>query len=193
MLDVETTGLDPLHDRIVEIAVHRLNADGTPDRSYSTVIQNGSGPGAAHVHGLTAGDLAGAPTFAEVAGNIAELVDGAVLVAHNAVFDSAMLLSEFARTGAAPDDLLVLCTLDLARRFNSGHGSLTLADCAKAEGIPLPRAHSANDDAQAAAALLLRYLDRARQTGHEYLDEIGATGSLPTRGWAPWTSGTHGR
>ncbi len=57
MIDVETTGLDPLHDRIVEIAVHRLHADGSPDRSYSTVLHNDSGPGPTHVHGLTVGDL----------------------------------------------------------------------------------------------------------------------------------------
>ncbi|GAA1809040.1 hypothetical protein GCM10009735_47740 [Actinomadura chokoriensis] len=90
MIDVETTGLDTLHDRIVEIAVHRLHADGSPDRSYSTVLHNDSGPGPTHVHGLTAGDLAGAPAFPEVAGDIAELLDGAVLVAHSAMFDSAM-------------------------------------------------------------------------------------------------------
>lgn len=186
VIDVETTGLDTLHDRIVEIAVHRLHADGSPDRSYSTVLHNDSGPGPTHVHGLTAGDLAGAPAFPDVAGDIAEMLDGAVLVAHNAMFDAAMLISEFARTGATPDDMLVLCTLDLARQFGSGHRSLTLADCAETEGVPLPRAHSAAHDAQATAALLLRYLDRAEEAGHHYLDEIGATGTLPAPGWAPW-------
>ncbi|GGV33782.1 hypothetical protein GCM10010182_66960 [Actinomadura cremea] len=186
VIDVETTGLDPLKDRIVEIAVRRLNADGTPDRFYSTVLHNDSGPGPTRVHGLTVGDLAGAPTFTEVAGDIAEMIDGAALVAHNAMFDSAMLLSEFARAGAAPDDLLVLCTLALARRFGSPGSSLTLVDCAEAECIPLARAHSAGHDAQTTAALLRRYLNRAEQAGHHYLDEIGATGALPTPGWAPW-------
>jgi ATP-dependent Lhr-like helicase len=194
VIDVETTGLDTLHDRIVEISVHRLHADGSPDRSYGTVLDSDSGPGPTHVHGLTAGDLAGAPAFPEVAGDIAEMLDGAVLVAHNAMFDSAMLISEFARSGAVPDDLLVLCTLDLARRFGSGHRSLTLADCAETEGVPLPRAHSAAHDAQATAALLLRYLGRAGEAGHHYLDEIGATGILPVHGWAPWApSGRHRR
>ena len=187
VVDVEATGLDPLDDRIVEIAVHRLHADGSPDRSYSTVLHNDSGPGATHVHGLTVGDLAGAPAFPQVAGDIAEMLDGAVVVAHNAMFDTAMLTGEFARTGAAPDDLLVLCTLDLARRFGSGHRSLTLAACAEAEGVPLPHAHSAEHDARATAELLRRYLDRAKEAGHHYLDEVGATGALPTRGWAPWS------
>ncbi|TDC60704.1 DEAD/DEAH box helicase [Actinomadura sp. GC306] len=167
VIDVETNGLNALNDRIIEIAVHRLNGDGTPDRSFSTVLSNDRGPGPTRIHGLTAGDLAGAPTFREVAGDIAELIDGAVLVAHNAMFDSAMLLSEFARAGAAPDDLLTLCTLDLARRFGSGGSSLTLTDCADTEGVPLPQAHSAHHDAQATAALLRIYLDRAHETSQK--------------------------
>jgi ATP-dependent Lhr-like helicase len=186
VIDVETTGLDPLRDRIIEISIHRLNGDGTPHSSYTTILYNDSGPGPTQIHGLTAGDLAGAPTFPDIAGDVAELIEGAVLVAHNAMFDSAMLLSEFARAGAAPDDLLILCTLDLARRFGSDRRSLTLADCAEAEGLPLTRAHSAEHDARAAATLLQAYLIRAEQAGHHYLDEIGATGLLPTEHWAPW-------
>ncbi|WP_158566997.1 DEAD/DEAH box helicase [Actinomadura craniellae] len=186
VIDVETTGLDPLRDRIVEIAVLRLGADGAVERSYKTVLHNDSGPGPTHIHGLTAGDLAGAPAFSDVAGDLAELIDGTVLVAHNAQFDSAMLTNEFARTGAAPDDLLTLCTLDLARRFGPGQRSLALADCAAEEGIPPGRAHTASDDAQVTVQLLLRYLDRARQAGHRWLDEIGAVGGLPTKRWAPW-------
>ncbi|MBC6457067.1 DEAD/DEAH box helicase [Actinomadura sp. HBU206391] len=187
VIDVETTGLDALHDRIVEVAVLRLDPDGTLRRSYTTVLYNDTGPGPTHIHGLTAGDLAGAPTFSDIAGDLAELIDGAVLVAHNATFDSAMLTTEFARTGAAPDDLLVLCTLDLARRFSPGQRSLALAYCAAEEGVSIAQAHTASHDAQAAAQILLRYLDRARQAGHRWLDEVGAIGELPTKQWAPWT------
>jgi ATP-dependent Lhr-like helicase len=195
VIDVETTGLDPLRDRIVEVAILRLDGDGALVRSYMTVLHNDSGAGPTHIHGLTAGDLAGAPTFSDIAGDLAELLDGAVLVAHNAMFHSAMLTAEFARTGAVPDDLLILCTLDLARRFSPGQRSLALADCAAEEGIPLAQAHTAGHDAQATAQLLLRYLDRARQAGHRWLDEVGSTGGLPTRQWAPWAPSRrrHGR
>jgi ATP-dependent Lhr-like helicase len=102
------------------------------------------------------------------------------------MFDSAMLLSEFARAGAVPDDLLTLCTLDLARRFGQSARSLSLEACAQAEGVHLNQAHTAHDDALATVQLLRRYLQRAQQAGHEWLDEIGATGALPSRNWAPW-------
>ncbi|MBC6457082.1 3'-5' exonuclease [Actinomadura sp. HBU206391] len=90
---------------------------------------------------------------------------GRALVAHNAIFDSAMLTTEFARTGAAPDDPLVLCALDLARRFSPGQRSLTLDHCAAAEGISLAQAHTASHDAQPAAQILLRALPRRWSCG----------------------------
>ncbi|MDB4873359.1 MAG: hypothetical protein JWL97_4363, partial [Gemmatimonadales bacterium] len=189
VIDTETTGLDPLRDRIIEIAIIRLNPDGTTRRSLTTVLQGDGKPGPSHIHGIVAADLAGAPHFAEVAGDIARLIDGAVIVAHNAMFDTAMLTAEFARAGAVPDDLLSLCTLQLAQRYGSPTISLRLADCAVAEGIDLLHAHTAHADAHAAAQLLTRYLTRAQQQGAHWLDEIGAEGTLPTPGWAPWPPG----
>jgi ATP-dependent helicase Lhr and Lhr-like helicase len=189
VIDTETTGLDPLRDRIIEIAIIRLDPDGTTRRSLTTLLQGDGKPGPSHIHGIVAADLAEAPNFAEVAGDIARLIDGAVIVAHNAMFDTAMLTAEFARAGAVPDDLLSLCTLQLAQRYGSPSTSVRLADCAAAENVDLLDAHTAQADAQAAAQLLTRYLTRAQQQGARRLDEIGAEGALPSPGWAPSPSG----
>jgi ATP-dependent Lhr-like helicase len=186
VIDTETTGLDPLRDRIVEIAVIRLNADGTTQRTYSTILQSDQGPGPRHVHHLIDANLAGAPRFAEIAGDLARIIDGAVIVAHNAMFDLSMLTAEFVRAGALPDDLLSLCTLQLAHQYGASLRSLRLLDCMKAEGLQQRDAHTAEADAEATAQLLNRYLSRAQHDGAHWLDEIGATGSLPLSNWAPW-------
>jgi ATP-dependent helicase Lhr and Lhr-like helicase len=192
VIDTETTGLDPARDRIIEIAVIRLNPDGTLRRTFSTILQSDQGPGPTHVHHLTDADLAGAPRFADIAGDLVRIIDGAVIVAHNAMFDTAMLTAEFARAGALPDDLLSLCTLQLAQRYGPSLRSLRLSDCLQAESIQLHDAHTALADAEAAAQLLVRYLARARQDGADWLDEIGATGALPRPSWAPWpATGRH--
>lgn len=186
VIDIETTGLDPTTDRIVEITVIRLKADGTTQRTFSTILQSDQGPGPTHLHGLSDADLAGAPRFDEIAGDLARMIDGAIIVAHNVMFDAAMLTTEFARAGAVPDDLLTLCTLQLAQRYAASPRSLRLADCLSAEGLHMHDAHTAEADAQAAAQLLDRYLTRARQDGARCLDEIGAAGALPHPNWAPW-------
>lgn len=187
VIDTETTGLDTLHDRIIEIAVIRLNPDGTPQRTFNTLLQSDQGPGPTHIHRVTDADLAGAPRFSEVAGDIARIIDGAVIVAHNAMFDLAMLTTEFGRAGALPEDLLSLCTLELAQRYGAPSPSLRLADCISAEELHLPNAHSAQADAEAVVRLLGRYLTRAQNAGARQLDEIGAVGALPRSGWAPWS------
>jgi ATP-dependent Lhr-like helicase len=186
VIDTETTGLDTLHDRIIEIAVIRLHPDGTPQRTFSTLVQSDQGSGLTHIHRVTDADLAGAPRFSEIAGGIARIIDGAVIVAHNAMFDLAMLTTEFGRAGALPEDLLSLCTIELAQRYGTPSHSLRLADCLSAEGLHLPNAHSAQADADATVQLLGRYLTRAQNAGARHLDEIGATGALPRSGWAPW-------
>ncbi|GGK82194.1 hypothetical protein Sme01_38390 [Sphaerisporangium melleum] len=186
VVDVETTSTDARKARIVEIAVLRLHPDGSEDRSYSTIVDSGIGPGPTHIHGLTAGDLAGAPHFAQIAGNVASLLDGAVIVAHNARYDTGVLSAEFARAGAAPDDMLALCTLALSRRFGRSAGCGSLADCVRAEGIHLRRAHTAEGDAHACAELLRVYTARAMKEGWQWLDEIGAVGRLGHSRWAPW-------
>jgi ATP-dependent Lhr-like helicase len=105
------------------------------------------------------------------------------------MFDTGMLTAEFLRAGAAPDDLLSLCTLELAQRHGRPGHSLRLPDCLSAEGLEPHDAHTAEADAEATVRLLRRYLARARQDGVRLLEEIGATGALPRPGWAPWPPG----
>ena len=69
------------------------------------------------VHGISAADLVGKPTFAEVAEEWLSFTDGAKLVAHNANFDIGFLNTEFGRLGQAVIDTgRVVDTLALARR-----------------------------------------------------------------------------
>src|SRR5689334_870213 len=87
LVDVETTGLDPAGDRIVQIAVAQVSSHGVLQRSWSTLIDPGRDPGPVKIHGLTNDHLAGAPGYADVSAELAQLLDNRVLVAHNAAFD----------------------------------------------------------------------------------------------------------
>ncbi|MEV4749132.1 BREX system ATP-binding domain-containing protein [Streptosporangium sp. NPDC049248] len=195
VVDVETTSTDAHKARIVEIAIIRLHPDSSDDRLYSTIVDSGTGPGPTHIHGLTIGDLVGAPRFAEIVGDIAAMLDGAVIVAHNARHDTEVLSAEFARLGAAPDDLLSLCTLALSRRFGPPLTSHRLTDCAAAEGIDSGLAHSAESDARTCAHLLRLYLERAKAQDLRWFHQIGTVGNLPITPWvsSPPTGRSHRR
>lgn len=90
IIDIETTGTDPVTDAIVEITSVDLLADGTITNQVSTLVRPGIPvpPEASAVHHLLAEDLAGAPPLM----NAIRLFRGAdAYVAHNADFERSFL------------------------------------------------------------------------------------------------------
>ena len=69
VVDLETTGLSPTTDSILEVALVLTDAAGRVQRSWSTLIDPGAGVdvGPTHIHGLVAEERIGAPGFDEVA------------------------------------------------------------------------------------------------------------------------------
>ena len=160
VLDVETTGLSPKRDRIVEIAVVRCTPDGSFIDEWSTLVDPGRDPGPTHIHGITAEDLQGAPTFADIADALRDRLDGSMISAHNLAFDAGFLAAEFARAGVMPPDRPALCTMQLARHVLPDNDGYSLAACAATLGIDHPDAHRALPDTRVTAAVLASMVRR---------------------------------
>lgn len=160
MIDLETTGFSPRqHDRIAEVAVVLTDAAGRVQDEWCTLVNPERDLGPQHVHGISAADVGLAPTFALVAPHLARLLEGRVIVAHNASFDTRFLRAEFGRVGlpVGIDPLACLCTMRLAGTFlpSAPRG---LAICCELAGVVHDGAHSALGDARATAGLLEHYL-----------------------------------
>lgn len=162
-IDLETTGLSPRSDRVVELAVIQLDRDLSPCGELATLINPGRDIGAAHIHRITARDVAGAPRFEHVAPMLLDVLRGRVVVAHNVQFDARFLQAEFARIGISLPQLPVMCTMQLAPQYLSGLPARSLASCCAAAGIALDGAHAAAVDARAVARLLACYARINRQ------------------------------
>jgi DNA polymerase-3 subunit epsilon len=100
VIDVETSGFRPGHARILSIAALALDAGGRVEQSVVSLLNPGIDPGPTHVHGLTAGMLAGQPQFADIAGDVMAVLKGRTLVAHKVAFDYAFLAAEAEIAGA---------------------------------------------------------------------------------------------
>lgn len=162
VIDLETTGLRPgWHDRVVEVAVVQVDAAGSVEHEWCTLINPGRDLGPQHIHGIRAVEVLDAPTFLEIAGHLGQLLAGRILVAHNVRFDGLFLTAEYQRLGVPVpvDPEYGLCTMALAAQYLPGAGR-SLADCCARAGLDLTLAHSALHDARATTGLLAYYLRR---------------------------------
>jgi len=101
VIDLETTGTDINRDRVVQVAVLTLNADGSELEFESLVNPEIEIPAeATRVHGISSADIQGKPTFHDLAPALLQLLSGCDLVGFNlARFDLPMLQAEFRRAG----------------------------------------------------------------------------------------------
>jgi DNA polymerase-3 subunit epsilon len=147
-VDLEMTGLDVARDRVVEVCIERL-VDGRRAGYVCNLVNPGERlGGAAQVHGLDASALAGAPRFGDIVPEVQSALDGAILVAHAAVWDVRFLAAECARVGVTLDVTHWLDTLVLARRAFAFH-SYSLDALCRELSIDRGRAHRAESDVRA--------------------------------------------
>ena len=98
IFDIETTGLSPKNNRIVEIAAVRIEFNGEQERFQSLVNPECFIPRHAEaVHHISNEDVKDMPTFEEVGQEFLAFAAGSTLVAHNAKFDLAFLQESLAR------------------------------------------------------------------------------------------------
>jgi DNA polymerase-3 subunit epsilon len=159
VVDLETTGLGPSQERILELGIVCLAPAGEVLEEWTSRFNPEGRMGATHVHGITAQDVSGAPLFRDCVGEIVGLLRGRVLVAHNAVFDVAFLRAEFDRAGWSLPEVPAFCTLQASWYYLPHLDGRRLPQCCLAAGIRARSQHVALDDARATAALLRWYLD----------------------------------
>lgn len=159
VLDLETTGLSPDRDRIIEFALIQMGIDGQPLGYWSSLVNPGRSVGATEIHGIRDGDVQGFPTFAAFANEVVGKIRDHAIVAHNAAFDISFLSAELSRLGLSLPELPAVCTMQESRYFLPGLERKRLSDCASAVGIEQPTSHRALDDASVTAALFHFYLN----------------------------------
>lgn len=115
IVDVETTGMSPVRDRVIEIGILRIEKGKLAETFESLVNPEGYVPAEITLlTGISGKDLEDAPTFYSLRKRIKELLGSAFFVAHNARFDYSFLKSEYRRLEESYTARL-LCTAKLSR------------------------------------------------------------------------------
>lgn len=99
--DLETTGIDQVNDRIIEIALLKVHPNENTETKHLRINpEMPIKPDATAVHGITDDDVKDKPTFQEVARQIADFISGCDLAGYNCnKFDVPLLAEEFLRAG----------------------------------------------------------------------------------------------
>lgn len=151
-LDLEMTGLDHAHDRVVEVCIVRTRG-ATREGEIATLVRPSTRAGGnAHVHGIDEAALAGAPSFGDIADRCLALLDGAIVIAHAAEWDVRFFLAEMRRIGKTFERPHFVDTLELARRSFS-FPSYSLDALCRELHIPRGVAHRAASDVEAMRTL----------------------------------------
>ncbi len=160
-LDLETTGINIASDRIVEIALIKVNPNGTEEEKVLRINPEMPIPEkSSQIHGIYDDDIKDEPVFKEVAKSLAKFIEGCNLAGFNSNrFDIPLLAEEFLRAGVDIDlkknrfiDVQAIFhkmekrTLEAAYRFYCNEN--------------LENAHSAMADTRATYEVLKSQLDR---------------------------------
>ncbi len=144
--DLETTGVDPATDRIVQISVLRVEPDGSRQvRTRKINPGRPIPPEATAVHGIRDEDVADAPTFRRIAKGLLDLLDGADLAGFNVSrFDIPLLDREFRDCGLSLglDQRRIVDAMTIFHRMEP-------RDLSAATKFYLGREHSGAHDAEA--------------------------------------------
>lgn len=160
-LDLETTGIDPCKDRIVEISLVKVLPDGSREVKTRRLNPEMHIPAeATAIHGIKDDDVKECPKFREVARSLAAYIDGCDFAGFNSnKFDIPVLVEEFLRAGVDVD-LKKRKFIDVQNIFHKMEQRTLVAAYKFYCGKDLTEAHSAEADTLATYEVLLAQLDR---------------------------------
>jgi DNA polymerase-3 subunit epsilon len=178
VLDLEMTGLDPLVDRVCEVALVRAEGSAVVEE-FQSLVRPGvrMSAGAVRVHGLRDQDLVDAPAFEEVSERVRSVLEGALLIGHHVTHDLEFLQAEFDRAPQPLAPPLYVDTLLIARRLFAFPKN-NLASVCSGLGISVGSLHRALHDARATLAVWQRMVEILDPDGTltvgELIDLVGA-------------------
>ena len=148
LVDVETTGGSPTRDRIIDIAIIRIE-DGVVVETYQSVVDPEKYiPQSIYaLTGITEADISRAPSFADIAPDVFGMLKGCIFVAHNARFDYSFIKNEFGRLDQKYS-AKNLCTVKLSRKLFPKYRRHDLSTIIERHGFTCSARHRALGDAE---------------------------------------------
>ena len=174
IVDVETTGLSPQRNGIIEIGLVKVSNLKITEKFHSLVNPGKDIPFfITQLTGISNEDVYDAPFFEDIANKIVEFVGDNILTAHNFSFDNSFLRKELRYCGREPLENNNLCTLKLSRRLYPMLRSKSLGSICNHLRLKNTGEHRALGDAEVTAKVLIKIIkDLKVKHNINYLNEL---------------------
>lgn len=162
VIDLETTGQSATRgDKIIEIGIVFIENMKIVD-TYSQYVNPGKliPPFITQLTSITNEDVIDQPSFSEVASHIIELLEGAVIVAHNVLFDIPFLRTELQHAGYDLVNHAIIDTVELARVLLPQAPGYKLSELSQYLELHHEQPHRAISDALVTAQLFLHLIEK---------------------------------
>ena len=172
-LDFETTGLNPLRDRVVEIGLLRF--DIKQEKEAFDILVNPEiviPSTAVSISGITNEMVKDQDTIKIHLDTILKLLANTVVIAHNINFDLSFLAAEVKRAGLTLPDIYGIDTQSFSKQVFPGQPSYSLQNLAAAMGFETGNAHRALDDARTCRSLFLNCLGKIPDFQNRTISEV---------------------
>ena len=174
VFDIETTGFSPLINKIIEFGAVKIEKGVITDRFSEFVDPEEAIPAnITELTSITDADVRGKGNIELILPKFLEFCEDAVIVAHNAGFDTGFV-GHFAKKMGYSYEPTIIDTVGLSRMLLTNLRRFKLDVVAKELGVSLENHHRAVDDAEATAGIFLRLCDRLRDMGITDLDMLYA-------------------
>ncbi len=176
VFDIETTGLNVLKDKIIEIGAVKVK-DRTIIDTYKTFVKiDESVPERiTELTGITDKDLENAPYFSDIVNDFLDFIDGSALVAHNASFDISFINNHLKKF-RIDKELKGFDTIALSKVLLKGKvKKFGLKRIASYFKVSLENHHRALDDANATAKIFIKLLHHIENRGFKNISDLNKT------------------
>jgi len=177
-IDLETTGLSPLVDRIIEVGAMKITPEGTT--IYQTLI-NPEIPIPPHtiaIHNITDEMVKDSPLLNDILAHLKEFIGDLPIIAHNAKFDLGFIVMGMQKANHDLAANEIYCSCKLARHTHTEVTNHKLSTLVKELNIPLVNHHRATDDAFASLKIFMSSLERIKTPDSPMLKRHGHLFSL---------------
>ena len=164
-LDLETTGLNPQKDKIIELSAYKFS-NGKPVKSFTSLInpEKNISPISTQITGIKQSMLKDKPLFENLQKDFISFIEDYPIVGHSILFDMGFLERNLSNYNLIFRDRMICDTFYLSKIYSYYSNSFSLSALCQNFNIEILESHRAEEDAKNSGLLFIEILKKIKDS-----------------------------